>query len=174
MGLAPTAVALVLGLGFDPLDQDARRPLIHREDRFAGAAVCQPCHLEQHASWARTFHRTMTQVATSDSVVGAFDGRRVSYAGRSARPFRRDGRFFMEVPDGDGAAREAEVALAVGSRRYQQYFERVEHESGFDFSRLPILSQHHLHGSRRSPLGCPSRALERQLHLLSQHGSEAR
>ena len=40
---------------------------------------CRSCHPDQHASWHRTFHRTMTQEASPESVVGAFDGRVVTF-----------------------------------------------------------------------------------------------
>ena len=60
--------------------------------------------------------------------------------GATATPFERDGRFFFSLPPvgGDGP-REAEVALCVGSRRYQQYFERVDGPSGTIYRRLPLL-----------------------------------
>lgn len=112
--------------------------LLHRDGGFVGAATCRECHAEQHASWSRTFHSTMTREASPESVVGAFDGREVRYGGQTARPFARDGRFYIELPNG-ADKRVAEVALAVGSRRYQQYFEREARGSGFAFMRLPIL-----------------------------------
>ena len=136
---APLAVLLTFGFGFDPVRHRAAQPLVHRQDGYAGAAACRSCHPDQHASWSRTFHRTMTQTASEESIRGAFDGREVRYAGRSARPFRENGRFLIEVPAAAGDTRIAEVALAVGSRRYQQYFERVERGDGFVLLRLPIL-----------------------------------
>jgi predicted CXXCH cytochrome family protein len=80
----------------------------------------------------------MTQRPTAEAVAGAFDGQGVEAFGARARPFARDGKFFFELPAGSGT-REAEVALAVGSRRYQQYFEREERGSGSAFVRLPLL-----------------------------------
>ena len=137
--VAPLVVVAVLAVGFDPVEWEGRQPLIHRHDEFVGSSACAACHPDQRASWSRTFHSTMTQRATPESVVGAFDGRRVSYEGKSAKPFRSESRFFMEVPGDDGATRTAEVLLAVGSRRYQQYFERVDQGDGSVFVRLPFL-----------------------------------
>src|SRR5262245_29451348 len=31
---------------------------------YASSDACRGCHPEEHESWHRTFHRTMTQVAT--------------------------------------------------------------------------------------------------------------
>lgn len=81
----------------------------------------------------------MTQMPTRASVLGRFDGVEVELFGARARPFERDGRFYFELPSfGVESARTAEVALCVGSRRYQQYFERVG--SGPDaLRRLPLV-----------------------------------
>lgn len=138
-GVAPLAVGVVLRFGFDPVAWEAGRPLVHRQDDYVGSNACQSCHPEQHASWTRTFHRTMTQRASPDTIVGAFDGRAVSYQGRSARPFRDGDRYYIELPADGGGTWTAEVVLAVGSRRYQQYFEREDRGDGFVFVRLPIL-----------------------------------
>jgi hypothetical protein len=133
----PAAVVLALCFGHDP--RAARRELEHRLDGYSGAAGCGDCHPDQAASWRRTFHATMTQRAGPETVLGAFDGRRVEYAGEEGRVFERDGVFAMEVP-GPAGRRGAEVALCVGSRRYQQYFERVPRADGtFAYLRLPLL-----------------------------------
>jgi hypothetical protein len=137
--IAPLAAFAALRFGFDPVAKEAGGPLIHRDGGFIGSNACRACHAEHFESWQRTFHRTMTQLASAQSVVGAFDGRTVNYAGKSARPFMRDGRYFMELPRAEGGTREAEVALTVGSRRYQQYFEREARGNDFAFVRLPIL-----------------------------------
>jgi hypothetical protein len=139
LAAAPLAVGLALYFGHDPVAHEAARPLIHRHDDYVGSAACQGCHPDQHASWARTFHRTMTQRVTPDAVVGAFDGRTVELFGNRARPHRDGARFLMDVPASGGGVRAAEVALAVGSRRYQQYFERIERAGGACFQRLPLL-----------------------------------
>jgi predicted CXXCH cytochrome family protein len=135
---APVAIPLVLLLGHDPARHEATKPLIHREQDFVGPATCQRCHPDQHASWARTFHATMTQRAEPGAVVGGFDGQEVELHGQRARPHRDGDRFLMDVP-AKGGRRSAEVVLAVGSRRYQQYFERVERSRGQVLRRLPLV-----------------------------------
>ncbi|HEX5053904.1 MAG TPA: cytochrome c3 family protein [Planctomycetota bacterium] len=138
--LAPPAfVAGALRFGHDPVVAEANAPLIHREQGYVGSSACATCHPDHHESWQRTFHSTMTQRATAASVQGAFDGRTVRYGRDSARPFRDGERFCMEVPDEGGGRRNATVELTVGSRRYQQYFERVEQDGFANYVRLPIL-----------------------------------
>jgi len=136
--LAPGGVAVALALGHDPVAAEAAQPLIHRDDGYVGSAACGTCHPDQHASWTRTYHRTMTQRALPDTVVGDFDGRTVAMFGGTVKVFRDGDRFYMDVPAGEGR-RVAEVALTVGSRRYQQYFEEIERGDGTCFRRLPIL-----------------------------------
>ena len=136
--VAPLAVGLALVWGPDPVAVAAREPLRERAANYEGAASCAACHPDHHASWERTFHASMTQLPERDSVLGHFDGRPVEFYGRSAVPFERDGAFWMRIPRGEGE-REAQVALCVGSNRYQQYFERVGEGEGGELRRLPIL-----------------------------------
>jgi hypothetical protein len=139
LGVAPLAVLLVLAIGRDPARIEAARPLIAREADYVGSSACRTCHPDQHASWARTYHHTMTQLPTRASVLGEFDGRAVEFYGRQAIPFERAGRYWMSLPARNGGMREAEVALCVGSHRYQQYFELVGDEVGDTYRRLPLL-----------------------------------
>lgn len=137
LALPSLAVAALL-FGHDPVAYQAGLPLIHRDDDFVGSDTCRSCHFDHYDSWERTYHRTMTQRPTPEVVRGMFDGRELSYAGQTALVSREADRFYFDVPSKTGR-RVAEVALAVGSRRYQQYFERIEHEEGFAFRRLPFL-----------------------------------
>ena len=135
----------MLAFGPDPARIEATRPLIARTDDYQGSSACRTCHPDQYASWERTYHRTMTQLPTRASVLGRFDGRAVEFYGRRATPFERDGRWFMLLPTSDGGTREAEVALCVGSHRYQQYFELAgdgigdTYRTGDTYRRLPLL-----------------------------------
>ncbi len=131
-------LAVIVGLRSDGARAEAD-PWIHRDGGFVGSSACASCHPEHEASWARTFHRTMTQRPGPATILGAFDGRTVPFAGMSARPTTDGGRWFVEVPADGGGTRRAEVALAVGSRRYQQYFEREASPDGSVLRRLPIL-----------------------------------
>ncbi len=135
----PLALGLALAFGHHPLRSDAPRALVHRADGYSGASACRDCHPDRHASWDRTFHSSMTAAAGPATVLGAFDGRRVAYFGSYGLVFERSGRFYMDLPDGAGR-RTAEVELCVGSRRYQQYFERIERPDGTSaLLRLPLL-----------------------------------
>ncbi len=101
---------------------------------YIGSGSCQSCHPDHHASWSRTFHRTMTQNASEEAVLGPFDGRAITYLGTRAE-MRRDGEdFVIRTTDPSGASREDVVTKTVGSRRTQQYLAERDGET----VRLPI------------------------------------
>ena len=60
-----------------------------REQGYVSSSECKSCHEEEHASWHRSYHRTMTQLAAPGSVAGAFDGTsvvRTTNVGPSSAP----------------------------------------------------------------------------------------
>jgi hypothetical protein len=142
LAAGPLAVAMALATGHDVRRAEAARPLFARGEDYVGASACRACHPDHHASWRRTYHASMTQLPDRTTVRGHFDGAPVTAFGATATPFERDGRFFFSLPPvGADGPRDAEVALCVGSRRYQQYFERVDGPSGTIYRRLPLLWQ---------------------------------
>ena len=61
--------------------------------------TCVRCHPDHYASWSRTFHRTMTQLASPEAVLGDFEDASYTYGGVTSR-FTRDGaRFYIETLD---------------------------------------------------------------------------
>ena len=51
-------------------------------DGFVSADTCRQCHAEYYESWHRTYHRSMTQIASPESVVGDFDDVKLASRGR--------------------------------------------------------------------------------------------
>src|SRR5262249_44064787 len=82
IGLAALAVAVKLAW-FDarPTVDDgkpdkqrvANRPVELPTGGYVGSATCRECHKSQHGAWHDSYHRTMTQAASKNSVVGDFD-----------------------------------------------------------------------------------------------------
>ncbi len=125
------------GIGFTVLGiADGRRSAgiaapDFRDVEYTGSAVCHECHQDRHRSWHQTFHRTMTQDADENSVLGAFDGRTLSAWGVEVIPERADGEFRFRYRDPQDG-RELGVRTiqrTVGSHRYQQYLS-LDPESG--------------------------------------------
>jgi predicted CXXCH cytochrome family protein len=48
-------------------------PQVGGVEGYVGSKACQDCHKEQFTSWHRTYHRTMTQVASKESVQADFN-----------------------------------------------------------------------------------------------------
>ncbi|MBX3725489.1 MAG: hypothetical protein KF823_06175 [Xanthomonadales bacterium] len=97
---------------------------------FTGSAACQDCHGDRHETWYATYHRTMTQEATAETVQGRFDGQALDYWGVRVRPVTRDGAFWFDYEDLDtgeslGSQR---IVRTVGSHRYQQYLSRLSED----------------------------------------------
>ncbi|MCA9290531.1 MAG: hypothetical protein KDA25_05350, partial [Phycisphaerales bacterium] len=68
---------------------------------FVRSTTCRACHPGQYATWHATFHRTMTQLATPDAVVGDFDDRRLENRGRTYHLTRRGDEFWVNLVDPD-------------------------------------------------------------------------
>jgi predicted CXXCH cytochrome family protein len=71
------------------------------EEGFVSSETCGACHPDQHASWRRSYHRTMTTLAAPDTVRGSFDGVALASRGRDYRLERRGDEFWAEMTDPD-------------------------------------------------------------------------
>jgi predicted CXXCH cytochrome family protein len=131
------AVLLVYGAGVAAFvfpDGDAgaapspAEPKRSDEDGYLGSGACRSCHPSEHASWAKTFHRTMTQLASSQTVRAPIDGTRLEDGGRSFELELRGKAIWARVPDpdvpslGTAPAVERRVLLSTGSHHYQAYW----------------------------------------------------
>lgn len=131
------ALALAAALGARAVGVDLATQHDAHGAPHATSASCRRCHESHYASWARTFHRTMTQEASSPgAVLGEFDGRALRYLGLTATMERApSGAPRIAFADATGAiVRRAMIERTVGSRRYQQYLAR----DGDVLFRLPI------------------------------------
>jgi predicted CXXCH cytochrome family protein len=128
--LALLAVAAYIGV-----ERDLRTPRELHQVGYVQAAQCQRCHPDHAASFARTFHRTMTQRADARSVRGDFADQSLEYFGARAQLTRtRAGGFRVRYQVPGTAPAEYDVVMTVGSRRYQQYIAR----HGDELVRLPV------------------------------------
>ncbi len=51
----------------------AEVPTLERKaDGFVGSDTCRACHPREYSTWHDSFHRTMTQLATPEAVIGDF------------------------------------------------------------------------------------------------------
>lgn len=104
------------------------RPVAARTAGYVGSDSCQKCHEHQHATWHNSYHRTMTQVASPESIVGDFGGSELELNGKSYRIGRDKDQFWVEfekaVPGEQGAVESLrrQVVLCTGSHHMQIYW----------------------------------------------------
>ncbi|MBX3223474.1 MAG: hypothetical protein KF795_23375 [Labilithrix sp.] len=97
---------------------------------YVSSSACLGCHPGEHASFGRTFHRTMTQLASPETVSAPLDGRPLDLDGRTVRLERRGAEVWATLPDpdrviaGDPSPSDVtrRVVLTTGSHREQAYW----------------------------------------------------
>lgn len=131
---------------------------------YATSASCRSCHPGEHESWHDSYHRSMTQVAHTGSVLAPWQGSLADGEGDTLRLFRRGEQLWVELPDPDlRAARsrarraaepgpvlprvERQVLMTTGSHHYQGYW--VEGARGNELWQLPLV--YHLESQRFLP-----------------------
>lgn len=97
------------------------------DDEYVSSETCQACHPGEYESWHKSFHRTMTQVASPESVYGDFDDVRLQLpvTNLDFRFFRRGDEFFVEATDPqrpEVPPHVEQVVMATGSHHYQVYW----------------------------------------------------
>jgi predicted CXXCH cytochrome family protein len=113
-------------------EQAEQRKSAPREGRPGGwvsSGRCLPCHPDEHASWHRSFHRTMTRYASPDAALGDFGGVQLESGLDSARLFRVGDELHAEVPDPLASETldptrlvDRRVQLITGSHHMQVYW----------------------------------------------------
>jgi hypothetical protein len=102
------------------------RPVEVLVDGYVSSDTCQKCHPQQYESWHHSYHRTMTQVATPQSVVGNFDDVRLESHGQIFHLKRRGDQFWVQksAASSEKSQREPsrQIALVTGSHHMQVYW----------------------------------------------------
>jgi predicted CXXCH cytochrome family protein len=105
-----------------PVDDSKRA-----DGAYVSSRACRSCHPGEHQTWRDSYHSKMTQAASPQTVLAPFDGRTLTWQGRSYRVFSRDGRFYGDLPrfgtQGEGDDRiVGEVVMTTGSHHLQAYW----------------------------------------------------
>ncbi|HEX6242441.1 MAG TPA: hypothetical protein VFZ61_16125, partial [Polyangiales bacterium] len=132
---AALGFVLLAAVAVASVERDLCTPRALHEAQYVRAGQCQRCHPDHSASFGRTFHRTMTQLASERSVRGDFQQRELDYFGVRAQLTRgHDGGFRVAYQLPGSLPEQFEIVMTVGSRRYQQYIAR----RGAELVRLPV------------------------------------
>ncbi len=147
-----------------PLPPPEHRPLQVREGTIESARgyvtsdSCRACHAAQYETWHRSYHRTMTQVVTAETVIADFDGVELGPPEKRYRLERRGDAFWVEIPPADSpwnaaataapaaapANRWRRIVQSTGSHHYQLYWYPTG--AGRELNMLPYVF---LRGERR-------------------------
>jgi len=115
---AAAAIGLRSPAAHDPAT--AGRPLEIAADGYVSSRACRACHPGNYGSWYASYHRTMTQVATPESVLGDFGDVRVRGPELDVVLRRQGDEFWVGAPDGGPARRR--IAMLTGSHHVQIYW----------------------------------------------------
>src|SRR6185503_18947833 len=97
----------------------AGRPIQMPDEGFVSSQTCRACHPSQYQSWHRSYHRTMTQIATPEGVAASFDGVPVDAASGGPMMLEQRGRqLWAEFDDPDAADERGRTG--VGPRRIKR------------------------------------------------------
>ena len=97
------------------------RPIVAPQDNYVTSNACRACHPGNYASWHTSFHRTMTQVATPQTLIPKAENVELSFAGREYRLSEEDGKVL--VSDRSSGEKDygppRQVVLLTGSHTLQ-------------------------------------------------------
>jgi len=101
-----------------------QRPKNELHSGYVSSAACLECHPDEHQSWSHSYHRTMTQLVSRETVAGRFDGQTRNIFNWKFTPEMRGDEFWVkyEAADGSGVALEHPLRMITGSHHMQKYW----------------------------------------------------
>ena len=121
-------------------------PQIGDVEGYVGSKACQECHKDQFSTWHRTYHRTMTQVASRESVQADFnnvvltnDGTRFTLTQKEDEFWARMEKIAAPEPATAVEPVDVRVSMITGSHHMQVFWVAEGHgnlQIGFPFTWL--------------------------------------
>jgi hypothetical protein len=120
------------------------RPIEIHDAGYVSSNACRSCHPRNYESWHESYHRTMTQVATPNTVLGDFDDATAMAGGRSYLLRREGDEYWVEMKDPDvfGSGEtlpwiRRRIVLVTGSHHMQVYWYSAGR--GRELGQLPVV-----------------------------------
>lgn len=104
LGAATVAAAITLSKRQETRTRIARErlqttPSGDRGEGFVRSETCASCHPREHQTWFKSYHRTMTQVASPETVLGQFNDVELEWAGSRYKLGQDNEGYFVEMDD---------------------------------------------------------------------------
>ena len=107
-------------------------PYRRDDDEYVGSASCRECHADEHKSWHASYHRSMTQLMSPETVQAAFDGQAHEFQGERFTLHRRGDEYWTTIesidaanasPDGrDPGSLHLRLGMVTGSHHMQVFW----------------------------------------------------
>ncbi|SVB72805.1 uncharacterized protein METZ01_LOCUS225659, partial [marine metagenome] len=107
-------------------------PYRRDDDEYVGSASCRECHADEHKSWHESYHRSMTQLMSPETVQAAFDGQSHEFQGELFTMHRRGDEYWTSIesideanasPDSrDSQALHLRLGMVTGSHHMQVFW----------------------------------------------------
>lgn len=126
LSMVTLGAAALVAARSSPPHLPPERPTPNTASTWVGSQACVACHPAEHATFARTFHRTMTQDANRATVLAPLETPVALRGGGEVRLEARGDTIWATLPDPDQAETSApverRVVLTTGSHREQTYW----------------------------------------------------
>ena len=119
------------------------RPIAKQDRGYISSEKCRDCHPHNYDTWHSSFHRTMTQVPSKDSVIADFNNRVIRHSGRQFRFYSENDEYFMEMksirPTANGRyqKRTFKIVLSTGAHHQQAFW--CETNNGRTLAKIPFI-----------------------------------
>ena len=120
------ALSVVIASYYAPVAEGRAddRPVEVLAEGHVGSATCRSCHPGEHASWYGSFHRTMTQPASRETVLPQFERLELDWYGEPAVLEWRGERLWTKFVRGGGSPGPVErpIVQLTGSHHMQVFW----------------------------------------------------
>jgi len=105
------------------------RPIEVQPEGYVTSRSCQACHPGAYDTWDASYHSSMTQVVSPETVLGDFDDVELRYGEWLFRLQREGDEFWVEMPDLDWSIKgpraplvRRKIVMSTGSHHVQAYW----------------------------------------------------
>lgn len=91
----------------------SKLPQVVQEGGYVSSDKCQSCHAEQYDSWHQSYHRTMTQSASPETVLGDFKNVTLHVDGEAFHLEQRGSEYWVEMVDPDWKHDQAKARAGI-------------------------------------------------------------